>query len=137
MIKKVYILDFNEIDRRVLKNIVMVLPSVDVVGENNRAANALVEMRHLQPHIIFIDLILPRMSGYEVARRIISVLPNSFLIATSRIFENQLVLNCYDHGFNEFLQKPYDQKRLKTMLTFAAGSVSDVVTTDEPKDKPL
>jgi signal transduction histidine kinase len=78
-------------------------------------SDALASGEEFQPHAVLMDIGMPQLNGYEVARRIRcepwgkSVL----LIAQSGWGQKDDVLQCQEAGFNYHLTKPIDFQKLK------------------------
>lgn len=67
-----------------------------------------------QPEIAFLDLGLPCMDGYELARRLRHGLPSTTLVAITGYQENTATLTAA--GFDHYLSKPIDMARLSSLL---------------------
>jgi two-component system CheB/CheR fusion protein len=87
----------------------------------NDGPAALIAAIGFQPDIAVVDIGLPGMDGYEVARRLRKVAPDRklYLLAMTgygRATDRQLAL---DAGFDEHLVKPADLQQLERMLAGA------------------
>jgi len=72
----------------------------------------------LQPDIVLIDIGLPGLDGYEVARRIRAVLKDGpRLIALSGYGQEKDRQRAFQAGFDDHLLKPVDPTRLLAVLT--------------------
>lgn len=73
----------------------------------------------MQPDIIFVDLVMPGMSGYETvqAMRQIPVLQQVPIIAVSASTFDQDRINSLSAGCNAFLPKPLEEGKLRRLLT--------------------
>lgn len=58
------------------------------------------------PHAAFIDLGLPRVDGYEVARRLRAAGERAWLVAVTGSLEADVPRRCRDAGFDQTLIKP-------------------------------
>ncbi len=72
-----------------------------------------------QPQVVFLDLGLPRMDGYEVAKRLREqpALRDVCLIAASGHGREEERRRCFESGFDHFLLKPYEKSELQGLLT--------------------
>jgi CheY-like chemotaxis protein len=70
------------------------------------------------PQVVLLDLGLPRMDGYEVARRLRqeSGLGEVVLIATTGFGREADRHRCQEVGFDHFLLKPFDLEALVPLL---------------------
>lgn len=102
----VLVVDDDEINRNVVSNFLS-LGSYNVV-EASDGEQALAVLGRERPDLVLLDIMMPKMNGYEVARRIRldqspTDLPIIFLSAKNRT--NDLVAG-FDSGGNDFLPKP-------------------------------
>jgi CheY-like chemotaxis protein len=101
-------------------------------------AAALEMMAALQPHIVLLDLSMPKMDGYEVARQLRqqTAFADTLLIAITGWTDQAHRLLCDEAGFDHYLIKPIDFGRLEILLRerrHLAQSVEDV----KPSAKPM
>jgi CheY-like chemotaxis protein len=89
---------------------------VCVVGDGPAVLAA---ARTFQPEVVFLDIELPVLSGYEVARRLRQQpgLENVLLVATTGHAEEEIRYRAHDAGFDAHLAKPY---RVDDVLNFLA-----------------
>jgi len=71
-----------------------------------------------QPEIVLLDIGLPRMDGYEVARRLRTEpgLAGATLIAMTGYGREEDVRQALESGFDRHLVKPLDFAELETLL---------------------
>jgi CheY-like chemotaxis protein len=81
-----------------------------------REALALVE--EFEPHVVFLDIGLPDMSGYDVARalRSRSSAPQPRLVAVTGWGTEEDRRRAQHAGFDDHLVKPVDTKRVSLLL---------------------
>ena len=82
---------------------------------------ALAELERYRPRAVLLDIGLPDISGYDVARRIRArpALRGLRLIAVTGWGQHEDRLKSHDCGFDEHLTKPVDVARLEALLTAA------------------
>jgi CheY-like chemotaxis protein len=83
-------------------------------AEDGLSGIALIET--FNPHVAFIDVGLPKLDGFEVARRARATRPNTILIALTgygQVTDQQRALAA---GFDEHLVKPMREKDLARIL---------------------
>jgi CheY-like chemotaxis protein len=76
------------------------------------AADALARAAAFDPEIVLLDIGLPGIDGYEVARRLRDRGSNARLIALSGYGQPEHVRRAQDAGFDAHLVKPVDLQRL-------------------------
>ncbi len=74
--------------------------------------------RKRQPDIIFMDIMMPEMDGYEATRIIKAEAGNRFVpvIFLTAVTDEESLLACIDAGGDDFLLKPYDQFLLQSKV---------------------
>jgi len=78
-------------------------------------SEALALAEQFQPHAVLMDIGMPQLNGYEVARRMRSEPwgKNVLLVAQSGWGQAEDVRQCHEAGFNYHLTKPIDFQKLK------------------------
>ena len=84
-------------------------------------ADAIAAAQRWQPQLVFLDIGLPQMDGYEVARRLRAQhpLPSLRLIALTGYGQQEDVARSYAAGFNDHLVKPVSAEALEAILALA------------------
>lgn len=73
---------------------------------------------HFVPHVVLLDLAMPRMSGYDVARRLRRhpATRDALIIALTGLSELDDIARSYDAGFNHHQVKPLDVDTLLALI---------------------
>jgi two-component system LytT family response regulator len=104
------IVDDEPIARRVLREELEIMPDIAVVGEAQDGREALQRIKELQPDLVFLDLQMPVMGGFEVVRQIEGgKLP---MIVISTAFDDHAI-QAFEAGAVDYLLKPVSEVRLK------------------------
>src|ERR1041385_150406 len=112
-VMKAMIVDDEPIARGVLREGLELLPDVVVVGEAGDGKEALQKIAKLQPEIVFLDLQMPVMSGFEVVRNLNG--PNLPVIVIVTAFD-QHAIQAFEAGAIDYLLKPVSETRLRTAV---------------------
>ena len=85
-------------------------------------AAALAEAENFRPDVIFLDLRMPGIDGYEVCRRIRAEPwgKSILIVGITGLSEVEDRVQCVAAGFNEMFTKPVDMKVLKVILEICA-----------------
>ena len=88
------------------------------VEEAHDGVAALAIARRLRPTVVFLDLNMPRMSGYEVARalRADPAFARTLIVAVSGFGQPNDVEAARAAGFDHYIVKPYDIDFVKSLL---------------------
>jgi len=126
------IVDDEPIARRLLREELELLPEIEVVGEAADGREALGKIATLKPHLVFLDLQMPRMSGFEVARSLDGTHWPVIVIVTAF---DQHAIEAFEAGAIDYLLKPVSEARLRKAVERARSllnrpaEVADQVAT--------
>lgn len=112
---KVIIVDDAPFVREVLNNILVKLGHT-VVAEADDGMETLEKVLKYKPDVIFLDLVLPKMNGLDVAQKIIELYPEAKMIACSTLEREKFEQQALDSGCKSYLQKPFNIEDIKTAL---------------------
>jgi two-component system LytT family response regulator len=112
-VMKALIVDDEPIARRVLREELELLPEVLVVGEAGDGKEALQKIADLTPDVVFLDLQMPVMSGFEVVRNLSG--PPLPIIVIVTAFD-QHAIEAFEAGAIDYLLKPVGEARLRTTV---------------------
>jgi signal transduction histidine kinase/CheY-like chemotaxis protein len=117
----VLVVDDEESNRELLRQLLQ--PLGFLVAEAENGEDALNQVRSHAPRIIFMDLVMPRMSGIETTRALRETYSSEHLtiigISASVFFEER---QCFlDSGLDAFIAKPFLEQELFDLLTKHAG----------------
>ena len=104
------IVDDEPVARQVLREELEQIQEVEVVGEAADGASALAAIQALSPDLIFLDLQMPGLTGFDVIRK----LPSSGRIPMVIIVTafDQHAIQAFEAGAIDYLLKPIGQDRL-------------------------
>ena len=104
------IVDDEPIARRVLREGLELFSDVEVVGEADNGRSALAEIEKMRPELVFLDLQMPVMSGFEVVRSLAGQAMPIIVIVTA--FDQHAVQG-FEAGAVDYLLKPVQDARLQ------------------------
>ncbi len=86
-------------------------------------SEALEKLKYLEPDLILMDIIMPRMNGYDVAKNIRQTfsreeLPIIFLTAKNQVTD---LVDGFSSGCNDYITKPLSRNELLTRIKFHVG----------------
>lgn len=103
---RVLVVDDSAFVRKVVKQMLMRSPFVEVVGTARDGQEALELAEQHEPDVITLDLIMPGMDGVEFLRRMMARRPTPVVICSIAHESAELALAAFDAGAVEFVQKP-------------------------------
>ncbi len=93
---------------KILKNQLKLLeasPDIEIIGTALSGETALEEVRRLKPHVLLLDLGLPRMSGIDVTREVKATTPEVEILIFTIFDEEDKVLEAVKAGASGYLLK--------------------------------
>jgi len=107
------IVDDEPIARRVLREGLETFPDIEIVGEAADGNQALQKIKDFQPDLVFLDLQMPAMNGFEVVRNLRGTRMPIIVIATAF---DQNAIEAFEVGAVDYLLKPISEARLQRTL---------------------
>jgi two-component system LytT family response regulator len=113
MTLRVLIVDDEPLARRGLKVRLKDLPDVEVAGECANGRDAVAAIAEQRPDLVFLDIQMPVMDGFEVLRRIQG--PDMPMVVFVTAFDEYAIQAFEAHAL-DYLLKPVDDARLADAL---------------------
>lgn len=121
---RVLIVDDEPIARRVLSEELEAFPNLRVAGEASNGKQALLKIAELNPDLVFLDLQMPVMSGFEVIQNLPRDKPPVIVIVTAF---DQHAIRAFESGAVDYLLKPVSAIRLRKAVERARALQRDPV----------
>jgi len=102
---------------------------VEVIGQAGNGVEALSTIDRLQPDLVFLDVQMPGLTGFEVARRMLDKRAASHIIFVTAF--DQHAIEAFEVNAVDYLLKPVDPNRLEVAVDRARRRIS----TDRPMDR--
>ena len=106
---------------------------LEVVAYAADGAETLSKAAELKPDIILLELVLPKLDGLEVLRRLPDIGYTGSVIVLSGFVHNKVISDCSNCGAAYFVSKPCDSLALLSRIRDVAGretKVSPVIGVD-------
>ena len=110
---KSLIVDDEPIARRVLREELEQVRDVEIVGEAEHGQEALRKIAALEPDVVFLDLQMPGMGGFDVIRKLQGGKLPIVVIVTAY---DQHAIQAFEAGAVDYLLKPVTEARLRKAL---------------------
>lgn len=81
--------------------------------------------KKLKPDIVITDIMMPRMSGLEMAQELRKINPDIHIIILSAFSEKEKLLSAIDIGINKYFLKPFDTDELLDYIQSITPKLSD------------
>lgn len=69
-----------------------------------------------QPDLVFLDIVMPILNGLDVLHEIREYDPEAYVVMASTVGTKGNLRIALENGAYEFIQKPFDQKRIKNIV---------------------
>ena len=103
---KVLVVDDSAFVRKVVKQMLMRSPFIDVVATARDGTEALDMVEKHSPDVVTLDLVMPGMDGLEFLRRQMARQPIPVVVCSIAHESAEMALTAFDYGAVEFVQKP-------------------------------
>jgi len=133
---RVLVVDDSALMRKMIPQILSRDPQIEVVGTAMDGAFGLKKIAELRPHVVTLDLDMPRMDGVEMLRAITGKHHVPVIIVTSQTEEStRSALKALALGAFDFVAKPVDAAsgRIEAIADELALKIKVAATTGAPK----
>ncbi len=104
------------------------LGGIDVIGQAGNGVEALTTIDRLRPDVVFLDVQMPGLTGFEVARRMIETrVPTHIIFVTAY---DQHAIEAFEVNAVDYLLKPVDPVRLDLAVQRARRRVTSERSQD-------
>jgi two-component system, LytTR family, response regulator len=110
---KSLIVDDEPIARRILREELEQIRDVEIVGEAEHGQEALRRIAALEPDVVFLDLQMPGMGGFDVIQKLQGGKLPIVVIVTAY---DQHAIQAFEAGAVDYLLKPVTEARLRKAL---------------------
>ncbi len=136
----VLLVDDEELARRLLRQQLSVHEDVEILGECANGFEAVKSVAELKPDLLFLDIQMPKLDGFEVLELIGREIAVIFVTAY-----DEFALRAFEIHAVDYLLKPFSPERLAEALSRArkrigpqdAAAFDDLVSLSRERRKPL
>lgn len=116
--------------RRYLCELLESESEIDVVGEGSSGAEGIAQIRKLAPDVVFLDIQMPDLDGFEVVKRLETTKLPLFIFVTGY---SEYAVKAFEIEAVDYLCKPFDKERLSISLerTMRRMSLRESISGDD------
>lgn len=105
---KVLVVDDTVVYRKIVSDVLMELPEVEVVGTAHNGKSAMLKVKTLQPDLLTLDIEMPEMNGLEVLQQLQKDAPQVGAIMLSTLTQQGgvMTMRALELGAFDFIPKP-------------------------------
>ncbi|HLE00591.1 MAG: hypothetical protein A2428_14600 [Bdellovibrionales bacterium RIFOXYC1_FULL_54_43] len=129
MAKSVLIVDDIEFVRKTLADI-LTEARYHVVGEAADGIEAVEMHKRLQPDLVTMDIVMPKLSGIDAIRQIIRNDKNAKIVIISAMGQENLVMEAINVGARDYIIKPFSATDV--LRTVERALLDDTSGTNRP-----
>ncbi|HXV59534.1 MAG TPA: LytTR family DNA-binding domain-containing protein [Vicinamibacteria bacterium] len=118
MTLRALVVDDEELARQELCFLLESIPAVDVVGQAGNGIEAVGLIEELSPDLLFLDIQMPGLDGFQVVRRLVDLPAPPHLIFVTAY--DQYAIKAFEVNAVDYLLKPVEKSRLKEAVSRAA-----------------
>ncbi|MGV8878961.1 MAG: LytR/AlgR family response regulator transcription factor [Sphingobacteriaceae bacterium] len=104
--KRALIIDDEPLARSILKQYLLSYPQIEIVSECNDGFEGVKAIMQYQPHLIFLDIQMPKINGFEM----LELLDEPPLVIFTTAFEEHAIKAFETHAV-DYLLKPFTRER--------------------------
>ncbi len=120
---KALVIDDEELARKRILKLLEKVPQIEVLGECSNGKTAIISIDQLQPDLIFLDINMKDMNGFEVLQKM-KISPKPIIVFITAY--NNYALKAFEVEAFDFLLKPFkDQRFFRTIDRVLEMSKSD------------
>jgi two-component system LytT family response regulator/two-component system response regulator LytT len=119
---KTIVVDDEQLARDELGYLLGQVGGVEVIAQAGNGVEALETIDRLQPDLVFLDIQMPGLTGFEVARRLLDTGPTSHIIFVTAY--DQHAIEAFEVNAVDYLLKPVDPSRLEIALQRARRRIA-------------
>ena len=108
------LVDDEELARDELGFLLGQIGGVEIVGQAGNGVEAVSTITRLKPNVVFLDIQMPGLTGFEVARRMIDAETPSHIIFVTAY--DQYAIEAFEVNAVDYLLKPVDPSRLEAAI---------------------
>lgn len=114
---KILVADDSKIARKmIIKSLEDSLNGAYEIIEAQDGNEACEKYKEVKPNLVFLDLTMPVMDGFEALKKIKSFDNDAKMIVISADIQKQAIDKAIEFGANKFIKKPIDSEKMKVLF---------------------
>ncbi len=134
---RVMIVDDEDLARGIVREYLASYPGFDVVGESSNGFDAVQAISELHPDLVFLDVQMPKLDGFEVLS-LLDVRPKVIFVTAY----DSYAIKAFEVNAVDYLLKPFSRERFGEALMRVTGKdayedIDSLIRTARSPAKPL
>ncbi len=123
----VMIVDDEDLARERIRELLRNDPEVEIVAECSTGVEALSALIDLHPNLLFLDIQMPGMNGFDVLKKVDKTLMPMVIFVTAY---DEYALRAFEFHACDYLLKPFKRRRFEETLAWAKAELRNRNTTE-------
>lgn len=123
------IIDDEKLARDIVKTYLSKYPAIEIIGECTNGFDAVKMISEQQPDLIFLDIQMPKLTGFEM----LEIIDNPPVIIFTTAFD-QYAIKAFEVNATDYLLKPFSEDRFADAINKAVKQVENKSGTDKKLD---
>lgn len=119
-----YIVDDDRTMINLLKKIIIENKLGKILGFSLNGQDAIEKISRLNPDIVLVDLLLPRIDGINIVSKLKSMGVDSSFIMISQVTSKDMISKSYEEGIEFFISKPINAIEVISVINRVRKSIS-------------
>jgi two-component system LytT family response regulator len=122
---RVIIVDDEDLARGIVREFLASTPGIEIVGECCNGFEAVKAITELKPDVVFLDVQMPKLTGFEVLD-LLEVKPKVIFVTAY----DSYAIRAFEVNAVDYLLKPFSRERFEKALARATGNAGEGVPPD-------
>jgi DNA-binding NarL/FixJ family response regulator len=118
---KLLIADDHAVVRSGIRNLLEDEPNIEIVGEAADGAAAIEQIKTLKPNLLLLDLTMPKMTGFEVAKIVSEKFETTKIVVFSMHNDQEYMVKAVENGAMGYLLKDTGKEEILHALERVHG----------------
>jgi two-component system LytT family response regulator len=128
MTRKFYIVDDESLAIQELETLLKPYPKLEMIGKSDRVQKAIEDINTLKPELIFLDINMPGMDGFELLSKLDEVPEVIFVTAY-----DEYAIKAFEVNALDYILKPINPERLKDAISKVEKKLKDNASSAQDK----
>ena len=124
---KILIVDDEPLGRKMVRQMLNAHSDVEIIGECENGADAILKTKSSSPDLIFLDIQMPKMDGFSFIKEIANEKQPAIIFVTAY---DEYAIRAFEVNAADYLLKPYNQERFEQAFERGVQQVQNS-NTDE------
>lgn len=124
-----FLADDEQAARLRLRRLLDDLPQIEIIGEATNGIEAVEAIERLQPQLLFLDIQMPGLSGFEVLKSLSKNIPRPLTIFITGFHEH--ALEAFRARAIAYLLKPIEEDHLREMVERVGHLLASISSREE------